>query len=421
MSVGAATEFTALILAAIAAETATRLWLAGRQIEAVGARRGEIPQVFSGQIDMPAQVKAADYTIARVRLGRWAIGAEALIKLAFSVGGGLAAVNATLRIDNLQEPWRGILVVLIVLFLLQLLGQPFAIWRTFGLEERFGFNRMTPRLYLLDFCKRQLLGLTLGGPVLLVILLLMERGGEWWWIWASLVVSAVSVGIAWASPRFIAPLFNRFSPLADVALGQRLEGLFDRCGFSARGVFVMDGSRRSAHGNAYFAGFGRNKMVVLFDTLLNTIDGDEIEAVLAHELGHFRLHHVLERLCASAIGTFVGFAALNWLMHQSGLYDAVGLLKPSAPMALLMFLLIAPVFTFFTTPLRSWWWRRQEWAADHYASQHADPGNLASALVKLYRDNASTLTPDRIYARFYDSHPTAIERIERLRAFAGRE
>jgi STE24 endopeptidase len=344
-------------------------------------------------------------------MGRWAIGAEALIKLMFTVGGGLAAVNAAFHIGGLQEPWRGALLVLSVLFLLRLLGQPYAIWQTFGLEARFGFNRITPGLYLLDFFKRQLLGLTLGGPLVLIVLQLMERGGFRWWIWAGIVVSTATVGIAWASPRFVAPLFNRFSALTDAKLGQRLNGLFDRCGFSARGVFVMDGSRRSAHGNAYFTGIGRNKVVVLFDTLLDKIDGDEIEAVLAHELGHFRLHHVRERLSASVIGAFVGFAALNWLMHQPGVGEA--------PIALLWFMLIAPVFVFFTTPLSSWWWRRQEWAADRYASRHADPGKLASALVKLYRDNASTLTPDRIYSRFYDSHPTAVERIERLNALAG--
>jgi STE24 endopeptidase len=420
MNIGPSNWLTALILAAIAAEAAIRWWLAGRQIAAVGAHRDQVPKLFSGQIDMAAQVKAADYTIARVRLGRWAVGAEALMKLAFTVGGGIAAVNAAFRLSSLQEPWRGTLLVLSVLLLLQLLGQPFAIWRIFRIETRFGFNRMTPRLYLLDFCKRQLLGLALGGPVLLIILLLMEQGGPGWWIWASMVVSAVTVGIAWASPRFIAPLFNRFSPLADAALGQRLKGLFARCGFSARGVFVMDGSRRSAHGNAYFTGIGRNKVVVLFDTLLQKIDGDEIEAVLAHELGHFRLHHVLERLWASAIGNFLGFAVLNWLMRQPGAFEALGVAEPSAPIALLLFTLMAPVMIFFTTPLRSWWWRRQEWAADDYASKHADAGKLASALVKLYRDNASTLTPDRIYSRFYDSHPTAIERIERLNALATR-
>ena len=411
---------TVMFLAAIAAEAAIRWWLASRQIAAVAAHRDRVPELFSGKIDVAAQIKAADYTIARVRLGRWAVGAESLIKLAFTVGGWLAAANAAFRVSGLQEPWRGTLLVLSVLFLLQLLGLPFAIWRTFGLEAHFGFNRMTSRLYLLDFCKRQLLGLALGGPVLLIILLLMERGGSWWWIWASMVVSAVTLGIAWASPRFIAPLFNRFSPLADAALGQRLQGLFERCGFSARGVFVMDGSRRSAHGNAYFTGIGRNKVVVLFDTLLNKIDGDEIEAVLAHELGHFRLHHVTERLWASAIGTFVGFAALSWLMREPDVFEALGVPQPSAPIALLLFMLIAPVIVFFTMPLRSWWWRRQEWDADDYASKHADPGKLASALVKLYRDNASTLTPDRIYSRFYDSHPTAIERIERLNALATR-
>ena len=405
---------TAAFLTAIAAETLMRWWLASRQIAFVQSHRNQVPALFSGQIGPAEQSKAADYTVARVQIGRWAILSEALIKLVFTLGGGLAIIDGAFRATGFPEPWRGTLLALGVFCLLQLLGQPFAIWRTFGLEARFGFNRTSPRLYLLDLGKRQLLGLALFGPVLLIILLLMERAGPHWWIWAAVLCSAASVAITWASPRFIAPLFNRFSPVTDAALNTRLQRLLERCGFAARGVFIMDGSRRSAHGNAYFTGIGRNKVVVLYDTLLTRIDGEEMEAVLAHELGHFRLRHVEQRLWLSVIGTFAGFAIVNWAMRQSDLFNALGVPVPSAAMALLLFALTAPVFTFLATPLRTWWWRRQEWAADEYSTQHADPRKLASALVKLYRDNASTVTPDRIYSRFYDSHPTAIERIERL-------
>lgn len=407
---------TAAFLVAIAAEAATRWWLAARQIAAVRAHRDEVPALFRGSVDLRAQHKASDYTVARVALGRWAVGVEVIIKLAFTLGGGLAALEAGYRLIDLSEPWHGTLVVLSGFFLLLLLGQPFAIWRTFGLEARFGFNRVSPRLYALDFGKRLLLGVAIGGPLLLTILVLMERGGPWWWIWAALLCSGATLAVAWVAPRWVAPLFNKFSPLADAALAKSVQKLLERCGFAARGVFVMDGSRRSAHGNAYFTGLGRNKVVVLFDTLLTRIDSDEIEAVLAHELGHFRLRHVPQRLASSVIATFSGFAFLNWVMRDPDVYQALGVAIPSAPMALLLFVVAMPPFTFFVTPLRAWWWRHQEWAADEYAVRHVEPGKLASALIKLYRDNASTLTPDPIYSNFYDSHPPALARIERLNA-----
>jgi STE24 endopeptidase len=407
---------TVAFLAGVSAETLIRWWLATRQIAAVAAHRDQVPEPFRGSVDIASQRKAADYTIARVRFGRWAVGFEAVLKWAFTLGGGLALVDAVLKKISIPEPWHGALVVLCVLLVLQLLGQPFALWRTFVLEARFGFNRVSPRLYAVDFAKRLLLGLSLYGPLLLMLLVLCERAGSTWWIWAAILSSVVAVGIAWAAPRFIAPLFNHFSPLTDTNLQQRVQGLLDRCGFAARGVFVMDGSRRSAHGNAYFTGIGRNKVVVLFDTLLARIDGDEIEAVLAHELGHFRLHHVGQRLWLSVLGIVMSFAVLGWVLHEPWVYQALGVPTPAAPMAFLLFMIVTPVLSFFVTPLRSWWWRRQEWEADDYATRHASPAKLASALIKLYRDNASTLTPDPVYSGFYDSHPPALARIARLTA-----
>ena len=404
-------------LIAVAAETLTRLWLGSRQIAAVQAHRDEVPAPFRGQVAPADQQKAADYTAARARLGRWATVVEALAKLGFTLGGGLAAIDALWRHSGFAEPWRGACVVATVVLLLQLIGQPFSVWRTFKIEARFGFNRVSPRLYAVDFLKQLLLSALLGGPLLLATLALMEGAGERWWVWVWLIWLAWTLGLTWAAPKFIAPLFNRFSPLADEALKKRVESLLERCGFAARGgVFVMDGSLRSAHGNAYFTGIGRNKRIVFFDTLLSRIEAPEIEAVLAHELGHFRLHHVRQRLVASVLLTFGGLALLAWLARQPGFYSALGVPVPSAAMALLLFVLTVPVFAFFATPVMSWWSRRHERQADDFAAGHADAGNLAAALVKLFRDNASTLTPDPIHSAFFDSHPPALERIARLSA-----
>jgi STE24 endopeptidase len=406
-------------LIAVAAETLTRLWLGSRQIAAVQAHRDEVPAPFRGRVALADQQKAADYTAARVRLGRWATLVEALAKLGFTLGGGLAAIDALWRHSGFAEPWRGACVVATVMLLLQLIGQPFSVWRTFKIEARFGFNRVSPRLYAVDFLKQFLLSALLGGPLLLATLALMEGAGERWWIWVWLIWLAWTLGLTWAAPKFIAPLFNRFSPLADEALKKRVETLLERCGFAARGgVFVMDGSLRSAHGNAYFTGIGRNKRIVFFDTLLSRIEAPEIEAVLAHELGHFRLHHVRQRLVASVLLTFCGLALLAWLARQPGFYSALGVPTPSAAMALLLFVMTVPVFAFFATPVMSWWSRRHERQADDFAAGHADAGNLAAALVKLFRDNAATLTPDPIHSAFFDSHPPALERIARLNALA---
>ncbi len=406
-------------LIAVAAETLTRLWLGSRQIAAVQAHRNEVPEPFRGQIALADQRKAADYTTARVRLGRWATVVEALVKLLLTLGGGLAVIDAVWRQTGFGEPWRGACVVVTVVVLLQLVGLPFSLWRTFRIEARFGFNRVSPQLYATDLVKQLLLAVLLGAPLLVATLTLMERAGAGWWVWAWLIWMAWTLALTWAAPRFIAPLFNRFSPLTDESLKKRVETLLERCGFAARGgVFVMDGSLRSAHGNAYFTGIGRNKRIVFFDTLLSRIEAPEIEAVLAHELGHFRLHHVRQRLVASVVLTFGGLALLAWVARQPGFYSALGVPVPSAAMALLLFAVTVPVFAFFATPVMSSWSRRHERQADDFAAKHADAGKLAAALVKLFRDNASTLTPDRIHSAFFDSHPPALERIGRLTTLA---
>jgi STE24 endopeptidase len=405
-------------LAALAAETSIRLWLSFRQITAVSAHRDTVPEAFRGQIALEDQRKAADYTVARAQFGRWATLGESLVKLAFTVGGGLAAVDALVSHLGWSSPWRGCLVILTVFLLLQILGLPLTLWRTFRIEARFGFNRISPWLFAVDTAKGMLLGLVLGAPLVLATLWLMERAGAWWWVWAWLVWLGATVTLTWAAPRFIAPLFNRFTAITDAALKQRVEALLERCGFAAGGgVFVMDGSRRSAHGNAYFTGIGRNKRIVFFDTLLARIDLNEIEAVLAHELGHFRLHHVRQRLGLSMLAALGGLALLGLLARAPAAYSAFGV-APSAAMALLVFALTIPTIAFFSTPIESWWSRRQELAADAFAAKYSRAGDLVSALVKLYRDNATTLTPDPVHSAFYDSHPSAVERITRLHQLA---
>jgi STE24 endopeptidase len=415
-----ASTLTLIFVVAIALETATRLWLASRQIAAVRAHRDSVPELFSAQITLQDQQKAADYTVARVRFGRWATVFEAAFKLALTLAGGIAAIDAAWRRSGFDEPWRGLLIIASVIVVLQILGLPFALWRTFKLEARFGFNRTTVRTFAMDLLKSLLLGVALGGPLVLAALTLMQRAGAWWWLWAWALWLVWTLALTWAAPRFIAPLFNRFSPLTDAALKLRVETLLERCGFAARGgVFVMDGSSRSAHGNAYFTGIGRNKRIVFFDTLLERIEAAEIEAVLAHELGHFRLHHVRQRLIVTIALTLAALGVMAWAARQPVLYAALGVPAPSAEMALILFALVTPVFTYFTTPLASWWSRRHEVEADAFAAAHANPTDLVAALVKLFRDNASTLTPDPVYSAFYDSHPPALERIARLQAYAG--
>jgi STE24 endopeptidase len=410
---------TWMFVAALAAETVVRLWLSFRQIAAVRAHRNRVPDAFHGQIALADQQKAADYTVARAQLGRWATLVESITKLWFTVGGGLAAVDASIDQLKLSEPWHGCLLILTVFLMLQLIGLPFTLWRTFRIEARFGFNRTSARLFAVDFAKRLLLGLVLGAPLALAILSLMQRAGTWWWAWAWLVWLGVTVSLTWAAPRFIAPLFNRFTAITDATLKERVAALLERCGYAAGGgVFVMDGSRRSAHGNAYFTGIGRNKRIVFFDTLLARIELKEIEAVLAHELGHFRLHHVRQRLVASLLGAMGGLALLGVLARAPAFFSAFGV-RESASMTLLLFALIVPAFMFFATPIESWWSRRQELAADDFAAKYSDAGDLVTALVKLYRDNATTLTPDRVHSAFYDSHPSAVERIARLNQLSG--
>jgi len=407
---------TLLFIAAVVSGTTIELWLSQRQISTVAANRDRVPEPFATSVSAEEHAKAADYTIAKARFGRVAETLNAVIVLALTVGGGIAALDGLWRQTGWTQPWLGTAVIGSVFSITGLVTLPLSIWSTFKLEARFGFNRTTPALFAADLLKSLLLTVLLGGPLLVATLTLMERAGQGWWIWAWLLWLAVMLIMTWAYPAFIAPLFNKFSPLGDESLKTRIEALLARCGFKSKGVFVVDNSRRSSHGNAYFTGIGNNKRIVFFDTLLERLAHPEVEAVLAHELGHFSLKHVRQRLLLSIATSFVALAALGWLSTQPVFYTALGVPTPSTHAALLLFIMAAPFFTFFITPLSSIWSRRHEFEADAFATHHADARQLADALVKLYRDNASTLTPDPVYVAFHYSHPPALERITRLRA-----
>lgn len=407
-----------LFIAAVTGSTILELWLAHRQVGAVGVHRDRVPEPFASRISVEDHRKAADYTIAKVRVGRIGTVLNAGLTLALTVGGGIASLDGLWRGTGWGQPWLGAAVIATVACAAGVVNLPLSLWRTFRLERHFGFNRTTLMLFLADLGRGLLLAVLLGGPLLLATIMLMERAGRWWWVWVWCVWLGSTLLMTWAWPVFIAPLFNRFLPLEDPPLKARIEALLERCGFSSNGVFVMDGSRRSRHGNAYFTGIGRHKRIVFFDTILQQLGPSEVEAVLAHELGHFRLRHIRQRLLISAVTTFGGLALLGWLAARPTFYSALGVPVRSAHAALLLFVLAAPVLTFFATPIGALWSRRHEFQADRFASRHASAQELAAALVKLYRDNASTLTPDRLYAAFYYSHPPALERILRLQGAA---
>jgi len=407
--------FAVFFVAALVLGTVLRLWLASRQLAAVSRHRNRVPDAFADRVTLPEHQKAADYTVATIRFGRKSVVIDALVTLALTVGGVIGIVDGLLQHSLGSGLWTGALVIASVVILTGLIDLPFSLWRTFRIEAHFGFNRMTAALFAADLAKSCALGLLIGGPVVLAAMTLMNGAGRFWWLYAWVGWMGLMLLMTWAWPAFIAPWFNKFTPLEDSELKQRIEALLQRCGFQSEGVFVVDGSRRSAHGNAYFTGMGRNKRIVFFDTLLARLTHSEVEAVLAHELGHFKLKHVRKRLLVTLAGSLGALALLGWLTAQTPFYTAFGVQMPSSHAALLLFMFVTPAFGFFATPLGSLWSRRHEFEADAFAARHASAADLATALVKLYRDNATTLTPDPLYSTFYYSHPPATERIEQLR------
>ncbi len=408
------TAFTYLFLALLALSVLLQLWLATRNMHHVRAHRDRVPEPFDQKIPLQSHQKAADYTMARSRLGRWDTVYEALILVAWTLGGGLEAIDSLWRGFGLGPVATGVGVIVSVMLIAAALEIPFSLYRTFGIEQRFGFNRLTPRLFVTDLFKSAVLMIVIGAPLLSLALWLMAITGRWWWLYVWGLWLGFTLLMMWAYPTWIAPLFNRFEPLSDTALRERVENLLQRCGFKSSGVFVMDGSKRSAHGNAFFGGVGSNKRIVFFDTLIKQLDGEEIEAVLAHELGHFRLHHIRKRIVGMAVASLLGLALLAWLMQQPWFYVSLGVSTPSNYMGLMLFMLLAPVFGFLLTPALSWLSRRHEFQADDFAAHQSSAAILARALVKLYRENASTLTPDPLYSQFFDSHPPAPIRVRHL-------
>jgi len=415
-----ASTLTIIFISLLVLTTLTRLWLGMRQIDYVQKNRVNVPSAFSENITLEAHQKAADYSTAKTKLGITEMIVQALLLAGFTVGGGLQWIDTFWQniIQN-HEIIRGAVVICSAMLVSAAIDIPFEYYKTFTVDEKFGFNKMTKAMFFSDLAKHGLVGLALGLPILFVALWLMQGAGSYWWFYFWVVWSIFNILMLAVYPTFIAPLFNKFTPLSDEPLKNRIETLLTKCGFKSQGLFVMDGSARSSHGNAYFTGFGSSKRVVFFDTLLSRLNTDEIEAVLAHELGHFKHHHVIKRIAMMFFVSFLGLALLGWLMNQAWFYNGLGVTTQSNPMALILFLLVSPVFLFILRPLMASYSRKNEFEADDYAAKNANAKDLVSALVKLYRDNASTLTPDPIHSAFYDSHPPASIRISKLAAYTG--
>ena len=413
-----ATALTVVFLVLLLITTATRVWLGHRHVAHIQAHRTQVPEAFSETISLQAHQKAADYSAAKTRLMIQEGIAQAVLLVLLTIGGGLQLIDAGWRAALPDfEILRGALVIMTALVISGIIELPFDYYKTFVIDERFGFNKMTPKMFFTDLVKHSIVGILLGAPILFAALYLMQGAGDYWWVYLWIVWSVFNLLMLAIYPTFIAPLFNKFSPLNDEPLKARIEALLKKCGFKSQGLFVMDGSTRSSHGNAYFTGFGSSKRVVFFDTLLERLDTDEIEAVLAHELGHFKHRHVITRIALMFLVSFLGLALLGWLKQQGWFYSGLGVTEASDYMALLLFLLVSPVFLFLLRPLLASYSRKNEFEADEYAAKNADANYLIEALVKLYRDNASTLTPDPLHSAFYDSHPPASIRIHRLAAF----
>lgn len=411
--------FSILFLLAVCISALTRLWLARRHISYVIAHRASVPDAFSSEVALDAHQRAADYTAAKSRFSMLGIAFNAAVLLILTFGGVLQGLYDLSTSVSSHELIDGLVFFALLSLILSIIDIPFDLYRTFVIEEKFGFNKMTKGLFVKDFVVGLVVSAVLGLPFLAVLLWLMEAAGQQWWLYAWIAGVAFWLFVQFISPTVIAPLFNKFSPLENQDLKQRIEALLKRCGFQSKGLFIMDGSKRSSHGNAYFTGFGKSKRIVFFDTLVERHDGPEVEAVLAHELGHFKLHHVLKLTAMFAVVGFLFFWLLGLAKNTPWLFEGLNISYP-APDALVLtvFYLVLPPFLFFLRPLLAAYLRKNEFEADAYAAEHAPAKELVRALVKLYKDNASTLTPDPIHSAFYDSHPPAAIRIARLEQLA---
>jgi STE24 endopeptidase len=411
--------FSWIFVIALAASLGIKLWLAQRQIRTVSRNRDKVPDAFADRIPLDDHQKAADYTLANTRLGRLELLWASLLLVGWTLGGGLQWLSDLWQGFGWEPVATGVALMISAFMIMAVLDLPASLYHTCVLEERFGFNKTTFGTWLGDILKQTLLMLALGVPLAWAALWLMQESGHLWWLWLWLLWTGFSLLMLWAYPAVIAPLFNKFTLLDDDKLQQRIQSLLDRCGFRSKGIYVMDGSRRSGHGNAYFTGMGQNKRIVFFDTLLETLDADEIEAVLAHELGHFKRKHVQKRIITMMLMSLAGLALLGWLSQQPWFYQGLGVQTQSSALALMLFMIVSPVFTLFLQPLSSWFSRKHEFEADDYAAQQASASDLIHALVKMYKENASTLTPDPLYSAFHDSHPPAPVRVAHLSGKTG--
>ena len=409
---------TYLLVGALLTNVLLKLWLNARQVRHVAQHRGEVPTAFASQISLNDHQKAADYTLAKAKVAQIDMLIDAAVLVGWTLMGGLSALNATVLTYMSPGLWQQVVLVLAFTLVGGLIDLPMSLYQTFVLEQKFGFNKMTWKLWFSDSLKGLALGLVLGVPLIAMVLWLMQAGGVYWWLWTWGALVFWQLFLMAIAPNVIMPLFNKFTPLDDEALKARVNALMQRAGFTAKGFFVMDGSKRSAHSNAFFTGFGASKRVVFFDTLLKQLTPAEMEAVLAHELGHFKHRHIFKMMATSFVTTLLGLALLGFASQQIWFYTGLGvmpnLMGGNEAVALLLFMLVVPVFTFLLAPISSWRSRVQEYEADAYAVSQTPAADLSSALLKLYQDNASTLTPDPLYVKFYYSHPPASLRLARM-------
>jgi STE24 endopeptidase len=409
---------TYLLVGALLTNVLLKIWLNARQVRHVAQHRAEVPDAFVSQISLADHQKAADYTLTKAKVAQIDILIDAAVLLGWTLMGGLSALNAVVLEFMAPGLWQQVVLVLAFSLVGGLIDLPMSLYQTFVLEQKFGFNKMTWKLWLSDSLKGLVLGLVLGVPLIAMVLWLMHAGGVYWWIWTWCALVFWQLFLMAIAPNVIMPLFNKFTPLEDESLKVRVNALMQRAGFTAKGFFVMDGSKRSAHSNAFFTGFGASKRVVFFDTLLQQLSPSEMEAVLAHELGHFKHRHIFKMIASSFVMTFIGLALLGFASQQIWFYTGLGVMPNltggNEAVALLLFMLVVPVFTFLFAPISSWRSRVQEYEADAYAVSQTPAADLSSALLKLYQDNASTLTPDPLYVKFYYSHPPASLRLARM-------